>query len=157
MNEFLEEVRAEYEKRQDYKINPSRLRENVEHKAAISNAVRPFSTFKEIGKLFDMNHSSIVHYSREHLGLMQWSPAYRFNYGIAMACVKKVSTDMDVIPLDNRYMDGHKQLKQLDSILEWVTDMREQVIEKLDGKYNDHYICNVEDESPQNVEGKQDN
>ena len=52
----------------------SRLRYFVESRAALGNAMRPYATLAQIGKLFNKDHSTFVHHGKEHDGLMLHSP-----------------------------------------------------------------------------------
>jgi chromosomal replication initiation ATPase DnaA len=64
--EMLQDARKEYEKRIGYEMNDSsRLSTFVQDRTALSNALRPYATLGNIGKLFDKDHSSIVHYIKE--------------------------------------------------------------------------------------------
>jgi hypothetical protein len=144
MIDFLNAVKKEYESRLDVRVEDNRLRENVEHRAAVSNACRPFSTYKDLGRLWGRDHATVVHYRKEHEGMLKFSPAYRAKYGVALASVQQVSLEMGVNPLSNTYMNGEQQLKILDDILEWVGELREKVVESLDKSMGRSYLSDAE-------------
>lgn len=144
MNDFLSAVKKEYESRLNIKVKDNRLRDNVEHRAAVSNACRPFSTYKDLGKLWGRDHATVVHYRKEHEGMLRFSPSYRAKYGVALASVQQISLEMGVNPLSNTYMNGEKQLKILDDILEWVGELREKVVESLDKSIGGSYLSDAE-------------
>lgn len=144
MIDFLEQVKLEYESRMETEVGDNRLRDNVEHRAAVSNACRPFSTYKELGSLWGRDHATVMHYRREHEGMLKYSPAYRAKYGVALACVQHVSTEMGVNPLSNTYMNGEEQLRVLDEILSWVSELREKVVNSLDNTDMNTYLRDVE-------------
>jgi len=130
-NNFLQSVKLEYEKHMDEEIGDTRSRDNVEHRAALSNSLRPYATTIELGKMWGRDHSTIVHYRREHLPLIQWSPQYRFKYGVALASAQSVAEKMDVDPLYRSDIQLEKQLEHLDDIIDWVSEMRAKVQQKL--------------------------
>jgi|TARA_R100000479_G_scaffold174307_1_gene122259 hypothetical protein len=144
MIDFLRQVKKEYESRMKVEVEDNRLRDNVEHRAAVCNACRPFSTYKDLGKLWDRDHATIVHYRREHEGLLRFSPAYRAKYGVALACVQHISLEMDVSPISNTYINGEEQLRVLDEILSWVGELREKVSNALEKTDMKTYLRDVE-------------
>lgn len=144
MNDFLNAVKKEYESRLKTEVKDNRLRDNVEHRAAVSNACRPFATYKDLGGLWGRDHATVVHYRKEHEGMLRFSPAYRSKYGVALACVQQVSLDMGINPLSNTYMNGEHQLKILDDILVWVGELREKVVESLDKTTEGSYLSDAE-------------
>lgn len=133
-DKFLNQVKATYEKYIDEKIGDSRLRDNMEHRAALSNALKPYTTTMRMGSMLKKDHSTIVYYHRQHLPLIQWSPQYRFKYGVALASTNQVAEEMEMIPLKRSYAAMEKQLKQLDDILDWVSEMKFKIEKKLAGK-----------------------
>ena len=135
---FLKAVRIKYEGYMGDSINDSRKRNHVEHRAALSNALRPYATTHNLGKLWGRDHSTIVHYNREHLPLIDWSPEYRFKYGVALACTQQVADEFNISPIRRTLVRLEAQLKQLDEILMWVGEMREKVQEQLDNKHTNH-------------------
>ena len=89
--EMLQEVRVEYEKRMGYEMNDfSRLATFVQDRTALSNALRPYTTLGNIGKLFHKDHSSIVHYIKEHDAMMRAYPNYQQKFNTAMDVVQDI-------------------------------------------------------------------
>jgi hypothetical protein len=59
-------------------LTPSktRMKEQVQARAAIMVALRDYTTTTVIGKLFGMDHSSIVHHCRKHDENIMYWPGY---------------------------------------------------------------------------------
>ena len=96
---LFKEVRKQYEKELGVKMNmKSRRHEEVAHRMAISNAIRPFMTCQSVGEMMTKDHSSIVHYHREHHPLLKHSAYYREQFRRALKIVDSVSTEMDMHP-----------------------------------------------------------
>ena len=133
-DKFLNQVKATYEKYIDEKIGDSRLRDNMEHRAALSNALKPYTTTAKLGGILNRDHSTIVYYHRQHLPLIQWSPQYTFKYGVALASTKQVSNKMEVLPITRSYASMEQQLEQIEDIIGWVSEMKFKIERKLAGK-----------------------
>ena len=96
---MMREVRREYEQRQGYEIDDtSRLNNYVQDRVALSNAFRPFGTFAKIGSIFDKDHATIIHYTREHEPMMNTYPSYLVKYQLAIELTNKVSERLAINP-----------------------------------------------------------
>jgi len=96
---MMREVRREYEGRQGYKIDDnSRLNNYVQDRVALSNAFRPYSTLARIGHVFDKNHATIIHYTKEHEPMMNTYPSYLVKYQLALELTQRVSDRLAVTP-----------------------------------------------------------
>jgi len=53
--------------------NRTRMKEQVQARAAVMVALRQYTTTTAIGKLFDMDHSSVVHHCKKHdVNMVYW-------------------------------------------------------------------------------------
>ena len=93
------EVRREYEQRQGYEIDDkSRLNHYVQDRVALSNALRPYATYKDIGEIFGKDHATVIHYCREHESMMNSYPSYMVRYENALSLTSRVSDRMAIAP-----------------------------------------------------------
>jgi hypothetical protein len=96
---FFREVMNRYEKQLGHPMKlKSRLHEEVIHRMALSNASRPFCTTQVIGEVLTKDHSSIVHYQKEHHPMLKHSAYYRSRFREALRIVDETSTEYDVHP-----------------------------------------------------------
>jgi len=84
----------------------SRMREHVEARAAIANAVRPFGNLDWIGSVFGKDHSTICHYLKEHDAMLQFYPTYANLFTIALRIVDEVSDEMGLLPIHTTTESG---------------------------------------------------
>ena len=92
-------VRERYEEQLGGKMDlKSRKHEQVVHRMALANALRPFLTCQGIGDMLSKDHSSIVHYQKEHHPLLKHSAYYREQFRRSLQIVDEVSTEMDLHP-----------------------------------------------------------
>tara|TARA_B100002019_G_C21035674_1_gene481881 strand:+ start:307 stop:747 length:441 start_codon:yes stop_codon:yes gene_type:complete len=97
--EMMLEVRREYEQRQGYEIDDkSRLNHYVQDRVALSNALRPYATYKDIGEIFGKDHATVIHYCREHEAMMNSYPSYMVRYENALSLTSRVSDRMAIAP-----------------------------------------------------------
>jgi len=128
--EFLEEVIRRYEQQLGEKMSlQSRRQEEVIHRMAISNASRPFCTTMMIGSVLSKDHSSIVHYHKEHKPMLMHSAYYREQFRTALRIVDESSSDMNIQPAvlgrTGPNLDG-----QIEIISEIILDL-EKVLDTL--------------------------
>ena len=99
IEDMMREVRREYEQRQGYDIDDtSRLNNYVQDRVALSNAFRPFGTLAKIGSIFDKDHATIIHYTREHEPMMNTYPSYLVKYQLAIELTNRVSERLAINP-----------------------------------------------------------
>ena len=97
--DMMLEVRREYEHRQGYEIDDkSRLNHYVQDRVALSNALRPYATYKDIGEIFGKDHATVIHYCREHESMMNSYPSYMVRYENALSLTSRVSDRMAIVP-----------------------------------------------------------
>ena len=73
MNSEMKTLLAGYYLELGLTPNRTRMKEQVQARAAIMVALRQHTTTTAIGKLFDMDHSSVVHHCRKHNdNLLYW-------------------------------------------------------------------------------------
>ena len=97
--DMMLEVRREYEQRQGYEIDDkSRLNHYVQDRVALSNALRPYATYKDIGEIFGKDHATVIHYCREHESMMNSYPSYMVRYENALSLTSRVSDRMAIAP-----------------------------------------------------------
>lgn len=93
------EVRREYEHRQGYDIDDkSRLNHYVQDRVALSNALRPYATYKDIGEIFGKDHATVMHYCREHEAMMNSYPSYIVRFENALMLTSRVADRMAMSP-----------------------------------------------------------
>ncbi len=99
IKDMMLEVRREYEQRQGYEIDDkSRLNHFVQDRVALSNALRPYATYKEIAEIFGKNHATVIHYCREHEPMINSYPSYMVRYENALSLTSRVSERMAIVP-----------------------------------------------------------
>ena len=100
IDQLLERMRIKYEDAIGETIEPnSRLRDKVEVRAALANAVRPYATLRQVADMMHKrDHSTILHLLKNHGVYMKSSPFYRFNYSMALEVVESFSRDHALIP-----------------------------------------------------------
>jgi len=141
--DFVVQTKGLYEKRLSYKITNRRNRENVEHRAALSNGVKPFASVIIIGKALGMDHSTIVHYTKQHESYFRWSPEYRMYFSTALQCAVEVAELLQHEPMTQTYMTAKTQLKNLDEIIRWAEEIKEKLINDLDSREQKLYLCHA--------------
>lgn len=135
MNELAVQVRKEYERQMCEEIHDTkRHRPMVEHRAALSNALRPYLSYASIGALFDKDHSSVVHYNKEHEPLIRFSPSYRNKYATAVEVVNKVTRGLDIAPIFHESytvdVSPRRALEDIDRVIIGLMDMKCRILEK---------------------------
>jgi hypothetical protein len=139
---FVKEVRSLYESRMSYKITPSRHRDNVEHRAAVSNGVKPFAPVITIGKAMGMDHSTIVHYTKQHESYFKWSPEYRMYFSTALHCAAEVAHAVGQEPMSATYLTARTQMQNLNEIIRWAEEIKERLLHSLERREQEMYIRN---------------
>lgn len=140
---FVEEVRSLYEDRMSYRITTSRHRDNVEHRAAVSNGVKPFAPVITIGKAMGMDHSTIVHYTKQHEAYFKWSPEYRLYFSTALQCAAEVADAVGQEPMSSTYLTARTQMKNLNEIIRWAEEIKERLLNSLEAREQEMYIRNA--------------
>lgn len=104
----------------------SRLRYFVESRAALGNAMRPYATLVQIGKLFNKDHSTFVHHRKEHNGLMLHSPEYLRKYSLATKIVMDLSEEMHINPISTK-LTSHDRLIEVQKCIKLLTELEEKL------------------------------
>lgn len=91
----------------------SRIREHVEGRCALSNALRPFGNLEWVGSIFGKDHSTVCHYLREHDAMLQFYPTYAHKFTIAMRIVDEVAEEMGLLPMHKTTESGINHQIQL--------------------------------------------
>ena len=128
--EMLQDARKEYEKRIGYEMNDySRLSTFVQDRTALSNALRPYATLGNIGKLFHKDHSSIVHYIKEHDAMMKAYPNYQLKFNIAMEVVQEIATKRYIHPTMRRSSSRnlHSELAAVRKTIATMRDLEKRI------------------------------
>lgn len=133
-NDFLIQVLVEYENRLGKSVDmETRLRDHVEHRCALANAARAYCTYAQLGGLFGKDHSSIVHYHREHEGLLLYAPQYRRKFAIAMQATNHVASILDQVPIKHRSSKEvtrpQRRIEEIDEIIHELEVLKERIIE----------------------------
>jgi len=123
MKDYIEFI----EKRHKIKYsNTSRKREFSEYRGALMVALRPYFGVVSIGQLFDKNHATVIHATRNHEMCMKFSVKYREMYKIASSIVlanqkvseRIISTDIHKMNLDDAITNIKSLLQELNKINE---------------------------------------
>lgn len=111
----------------------SRLRAFVESRAAIGNALRPYTTLSQIGDLFNKDHSTFVHHSKQHDSLLLYSPEYRSKYELANSIVKDMAETLGIPPSISKYatMTNHDYVEGLRSTIKSLQALEKKLTENL--------------------------
>jgi hypothetical protein len=128
--DMLKEVRKEYEKRLGYEMNDfSRLSTFVQDRTALSNALRPYTTLGNIGKLFHKDHSSIVHYIKEHDAMMRAYPNYQQKFNTAMDVVQDISAKRYIYPTmrESKSRNLHSELEAVRKTIATMRDLEKRI------------------------------
>ena len=130
--DLIKRVMREYENRMDVRIdNSSRLHEHVEHRCAISNAVRCYTSLKNIGALFGKDHSAIVHYNREHIPMIRFYPSYRKKFQLALQVTNELAREMRALPIMNSKegINVYQQLAVIDQTTYELNNLKQYLEE----------------------------
>ena len=93
------EARREYEHRVGYDIeNDSRLQHYVQDRIALANAWRPYTSYREIGEVFGKDHSTIIHYCKEHEPMLNAYASYVAKFDDAVELTQRVAQRLSVHP-----------------------------------------------------------
>jgi len=83
MNSEMKSLLAGYYLELGLTPSRTRMKEQVQARAAIMVALRQYTTTTAIGKLFDMDHSSVVHHCKKHDANMVYWKGYAKMFEIA--------------------------------------------------------------------------
>lgn len=136
IKQMMLDVRREYEHRLGYVIDDeSRLNHYVQDRVALANALRPYATYKSIGELFGKDHSSVVHYIKEHEPMMTCYPSYIAKYKDAVEITNRVSDRMSVLPKTKlgRTRNLHTELKTVRQTIKKLQEFEKKLEAKLVG------------------------
>jgi hypothetical protein len=93
------EARREYEHRVGYDIeDDSRLQHYVQDRTALANAWRPYTSYREIGEVFCKDHSTIIHYCKEHEPMLNAYASYVAKFDDAVELTQCVAQRLAVHP-----------------------------------------------------------
>ena len=127
---FINKVKDEFELRIGHRIDSTkRDYANVERRASLSNAVRPYSTLKKIGEMFDRDHASIVHYIKEHDSYVRFYPSYVKLFSEATQIVNDLSRDMGIVPRTARFskIDLNEQIAVIEKTVVELRKMHQNI------------------------------
>ncbi len=134
IKQMMLDVRREYEHRLGYPIDDaSRLQHYVQDRVALSNAWRPYSSYREIGEVFGKDHSSVVHYVKEHEPMMTSYPSYIAKYKDALEITSRVSERMAVLPKSRlgRERNLHSELQVINNTIKNLNQFKKKIEIKL--------------------------
>jgi len=128
IEKMMRDVRLLYEKEIGYDVpDDSRKSLYVQDRVALSNAWRPYTTFKNIGAVFGKDHSTVVHYCKEHEPMMNFYPSYNAKYDIALSLTQDVAQQMAIAPQVSTTSRRHLR-SELDVIKNTIKNLK--VLEK---------------------------
>ena len=130
---FLRNVKSEYQRVCRYKIHPTyRGRPNIQHRCALANAMRPYATTSQIGEVFDKDHSTIVHYAKEHEPMIKFHPEYLEKFINAVDVTDRVAMEMQIYPIYRTDGVGlYQQIQQYESTIKSIESRIEKLKETL--------------------------
>jgi len=100
IKQMLADSRKEYERRIGYEIDDnSRLNNYVQDRVALANAWAPYTTRLNIGKALSKDHSTIVHYVKEHDVYIKSFPSYPQKYNHAIEVTNKFAQELKIEPM----------------------------------------------------------
>lgn len=124
IEKMMQDVRMLYEKEVGYSVSDhSRKSVYVQDRVALANAWRPYTTFKNIGAVFGKDHSTVVHYCKEHEPMMNFYPSYNVKYGIALSLTQDVAQKMAVAPQVSTTSKRHLR-SELDVIKNTIKNLK---------------------------------
>ena len=130
IKQMMLDARREYEHRLGYPIDDdSRLQHFVQDRVALSNAWRPYSSYREIGEVFGKDHSSVVHYVKEHEPMMTSYPSYIAKYKDALEITSRVSERMAVLPKSRlgRERNLHSELQVINNTIKNLNQFKKKI------------------------------
>jgi methylaspartate ammonia-lyase len=137
IKQMMLDVRREYEHRLGYVIDDeSRLQHYVQDRTALANAWRPYTSYREIGEVFGKDHSSVVHYVKEHEPMISCYPSYIAKYKDAVEITNRVSDRMAVLPKTKlgRTRNLHIELKTVRQTIKKLQEFEKKLEAKLVGR-----------------------
>lgn len=139
IKQMMLDARREYEHRMGYDLDDdSRLQHYVQDRIALANAWRPYTSYREIGEVLCKDHSTIVHYCKEHEPMINFYPSYVSKYNDALEVTQRVAERMAVHPKmkygKNRNLHGElkvirntiKNLRQFENKIELMLASNEK-------------------------------
>ena len=139
---LINEVRYAFEDSIGKKVpNKSRKIEHVQSRMAISNAVRPYATLRNIGILFDKDHSSIHHYIKEHDAMIVYSDCYVEKFGEALRITHEVASELRVCSIYSSLSNSSKEkslhdyLKNTEKVINNMNKMRKKILKQIDEQF----------------------
>jgi len=134
IKQMMLDARREYEHRMGYPIdNESRLQHYVQDRTALANAWRPYTSYREIGEVFDKDHSTVVHYCKEHEPMLSSYPSYVAKFNDAIEISNRVASRMAVHPkIKYGHMRNlHDELKTIKNTIKNLKQFQKKIELKL--------------------------
>lgn len=130
IKQMMLDARREYEHRIGYVIDDhSRLQHYVQDRVALANTWRPYTTYREIGEVFGKDHSSVVHYCKEHEPMMACYPSYIAKYKDALEITNRVAERMAVLPKTKlgRERNLHNELRVINNTIKNLNQFKKKI------------------------------
>lgn len=91
MTSEIEQVITEYYDLLGLELSKSRVREQVQARAAMMVALKKYKTYSVVGRAFGMDHATVIHHVKNHEGNMSTWDGYSDKFDIAKAmCAKTI-------------------------------------------------------------------
>lgn len=91
MNSEIEQVIREYYDLLGLEYSKSRVREQVQARAAMMVALKKYKPYSVVGRAFDMDHATVIHHCKNHEGNLATWGGYAEKFDIAKAmCAKTI-------------------------------------------------------------------
>jgi len=130
IKQMMLDSRREYENRMGYDISDdSRLQHYVQDRTALANAWRPYTSYREIGEVFGKDHSTIVHYCKEHEPMMFTYPSYVSKFGDAVDVTQRVAQRIAVHPKmkHGKSRNLHSELKVIKNTIKNLRQFEKKI------------------------------
>lgn len=125
IKQMMLDTLSEYEQRIGYTIDKeSRLQHYVQDRVALANVLRPYATYKGIGEILGKDHSSVVHYVKEHEPMMKFYPSYVAKYKDALEIANRVADRMSLLP-KFKYRGDEGLVQELKTIKNTIKNLRQ--------------------------------
>ena len=130
----------------DGKIEKNRVRSNVLKRMAFCNAFNHYATKINMGAVIGKNHSTVIHYNKQHEWHSKYCNEYIEYYTVAEALVSQyVTTEEDFGGLDKPVMVGiirdlrhtlNVKQVEINNLNQIIKDLSKQIKDAEDAKWN---------------------
>lgn len=125
IKQMLVDARKEYEQRIGYEIDDtSRLQHYVQDRVALANAWAPYTTRSNVGEALGKDHSTVVHYVKEHDVFINSFPSYMQKYSDAVEITNSLAERLRIDPI-MRYGQSRNLHHELEVVKRTIRNLRQ--------------------------------